>query len=139
MSLRCFVSSFVDFSPKSGSKHFISTIVSQDFKLINNKLVATGVSTLRVGVGEDYSKNVTIIVGLGDNNNKLNVNIKWDAEWLDWGGTPIRDDQRADAVGCCSLDKAEEGAIKLFQEETREMLGRLLRFKKAELKQVFKI
>lgn len=139
MSIRCFVSSLVDFTTLGGSQRYIASVIDGDFTIRDGKLFAVGFSSLRADLGEDYTKAILIEVSYSKNAKKFIVNVFWDHDWLDSDGMPITRYARDKASGVCSLDKAEETAIRAFQREANETLENLIYLYGPELKQVFKI
>ena len=139
MAIRCFVSSFVNFAPIGGDTRYIASVVDQHFSISDSKLVARGYSSLRANLGENYTKDIIIEVSYSEDTKKFIVNVFWQSDWLDWKGMPITRYAREKASGVCSLDKAEETAIRAFQKEANEMLENLIYLYGPELKQVFKI
>lgn len=139
MSVRCFVSSFVDFTTIGGSQRYIASVIDQDFIIRDNKLIARGHSTLRAALGENYTKDIILEISYSKDTKRPVVNVFWHSEWLDCEGMPITRYARDNASGVCGLDKAEETAIRAFQKEANEMLDGLIFFYEAEIKQVLKI
>lgn len=139
MSIRCFVSSFTDFKTIVGPERYISAFIDQDFTVINNKLVAKGRSCLNYGFYKYYTKDIILEVSYSEDAKKFVVNVFWDREWVDSEGMPITQYDREKASGVCSLDKAEETAIRAFQKESNEFLENLIYLYGPELKQVLKI
>lgn len=136
MSIRCFVSSFVNFATIGGATRYISTVIDEDFTIVNNnKLVARGHSTLRAALGENYTKDIILEISYSKDTKRPVVNVFWHSEWLDCEGMPITRYARDNASGVCGLDKAEETAIRAFQNEANEMLDGLIFFYEAEIKQ----
>lgn len=139
MSIRCFVSSFVDFTTLGGSQRYIASVIDQDFIIRDNKLIARGHSSLRADFCENYTKDIILEVSYSKDAKNFIVNVFWDTEWLDSDDMPITRYARDKASGVCSLDKAEGAAIRAFQKESNEMLEGLIFFYEAEIKQVLKI
>lgn len=136
MSIRCFVSCLTDFTPKGGSNHFIAAVIDQHFIIRDNKLIARGYADLHAGLFHNYTKDIILELSY---DKKFMVRTFWESEWLDGDGIPMTQYAREKAAGVCSLDKAEEKAIKFFQKEAEEMLERILYYHWDELKQVLKI
>lgn len=139
MSLRCFVTAFVDFKALGGAQRYISAVIDQDFIIRDNKLIARGCATLRAGVGEDYTKDIILEISYSKDTKKPVVNVFWATEWLDCEGMPITQYARDGAAGVCSLDKAEGAAVRSFQYETLKMLAGCVYFCSDELKKALHI
>ena len=139
MSLRCFVSSLVDFTPIDGYQRYISAVIDEDFKATNNKLVARGYASLRAALGENYTKDIILELSYSKDAMKWAVKVFWAYDWLDCEGMPMSQYDREKASGVCTLRTAEEKAIKCFQNEANEMLERLSYFYGDELKNALHI
>lgn len=135
MSIRCFVSALVDFTPIGGPNHFISAVIDQRFSIRDNKLVARGYADLHTGLFHNYTKDIILEISYDE---KFIVRTFWESEWLDGDGMPMTQYDREKAAGVCNLGKAEEKAIKFFQREAEEMLERILYYHGDEIKQVLR-
>lgn len=138
MSIRCFVSSLVDFTTLGGSQRYIASVIDGDFTIRDGKLFAVGFSSLRADLGEDYTKAILIEVSYSKDAKKWGVNVFWDHDWIDWKGLPMSQYDREKASGVCALKVAEEKAIKFFQKEAEEMLERIIYYHWDEIKQVLR-
>lgn len=135
MSIRCFVSCLTDFTPIGGPNHFIAAVIDQHFIIRDNKLIARGYADLHSGLFHNYTKDIILELSY---DKKFIVNVFWSSEWIAGDGMPMTQYDREKAAGVCSLDKAEEKAIKFFQREAEEMLERILYYHWDELKQILK-
>lgn len=136
MSIRCFVSSLVDFTPKGGTNWFISAVIDQRFTIRDGKLIARGYADMHSGIYYNFTKDIILELSY---NKKFIVRTFWGSEWIDGDGMPMTKYDRDKISGICSLDEAERLIVKEFQNECEEMLESLLYYYEDELKQVLKI